>query len=138
MGRLGYDGEEGIYFDRTRLYSASMVDGNGDPVYLECDPVEVCEELEVQLAEAESAHAHYAANMESQLRARTATAAQRLEQLDEAERQRDALIGTIRLAHYWVQHSTFDNDGATHARRVLFNGLIAAAQDAPQSHTEEK
>ena len=46
--RLGYDGNEGIYFDRTK--AADEIGEDGQPLFEECDPEEVCAELEKQSA----------------------------------------------------------------------------------------
>ena len=42
--RLGYDGDEGIYFDRTK--PAGQECEERGQLYEECDPVEVCGDLE--------------------------------------------------------------------------------------------
>lgn len=50
MGRLGYDGDQSIYFDRTKFcVDPDMVDDEGNRLHEECEPVEVCEELESEI-----------------------------------------------------------------------------------------
>ena len=44
--RLGYDGNEGIYFDRTK--AADEIGEDGQPLFEECEPEEVCAELEAE------------------------------------------------------------------------------------------
>ncbi len=45
--RLGYDHDEGIWFDRTK--PSGEVDETKGALYEECDPIEVCAELEILL-----------------------------------------------------------------------------------------
>ena len=42
--RLGYDGNEGIYFDRTK--TTDEVGEDGEPLFEEADPEEICYEIE--------------------------------------------------------------------------------------------
>lgn len=51
--RLGYDGEEGIYFDRER---PSGEEDHRGPLYEECDPIEVCDELERTIRDLRALH----------------------------------------------------------------------------------
>jgi hypothetical protein len=61
MSRLGYDGGEGIYFDRTKVVDdPDMVDEEGNRLNIECDPVELCEEIESQLRAADKALSDWA------------------------------------------------------------------------------
>ncbi len=51
VSRLGYDGEECIYFDRTKPCSdPDEVDSEGQPLSEECDPLELYAELEAENA----------------------------------------------------------------------------------------
>lgn len=47
MSRLGYDGDEGLWFDREK-----SVEVEGEVVFMECDPEELVDELEGKLKKA--------------------------------------------------------------------------------------
>ncbi len=47
MGRLGYDGDESLYFDRERPICAPFV--GEEQQYEECNPIEVCDALESRI-----------------------------------------------------------------------------------------
>ncbi len=49
MSRLGLDGDESIYFDREKPV-VGEVDGFKGQLFEECDPVDLCEELEAKIA----------------------------------------------------------------------------------------
>ena len=50
LPRLGYDGAEGLWFART--HPAGEEGPDGDPLYEECDPIDVVADLESRLAAA--------------------------------------------------------------------------------------
>lgn len=50
VSRLGYDGNEGIYFDCTKPIQGMDPRGDDDSVFEEVDPIEVCAELETEIS----------------------------------------------------------------------------------------
>ena len=52
--------------------------------------------------------------------------------IKDLEKESKTTQGTIKLAHYFLKNYTDDAQNATHAKRVLFNALIAALpEDTP-------